>query len=212
MFFVSVQEPMEIYYHGLKYVVSANANNNHRQCRDLLIREIFDKITVDELTSQWTPEDYLAKKKELVTKLKEWDKKYIAHAKTVNPELNTIHTAAMAPLVAFMKSNKDFHNFNVLLQAEKSKGDVPLGERLPEFLFEALEKEFVKDFMEICRIISNYPHKKLLSDEGEKLMDPYDIKQMLDTLKVENWEKIKPFEFYFRPLKEALEKTVAIVI
>ncbi len=105
---------MEIFYHGVKYVVSANANNNHRQCRDLLVREIFDKISPQELNDAWNQEEYLGKKKELITKLKEWDKKYIAHAKTVNPELALIHASAMAPLVAFLKSNKDFYNFNVL--------------------------------------------------------------------------------------------------
>ena len=57
----------------------------------------------------------MTKKKELVAKLKEWDKKYIAHAKTINPELNAIHMAAMDPLVKFMKSNYDFYNINSML-------------------------------------------------------------------------------------------------
>lgn len=54
MFYVSVQEPMEISYHGIKYVISANANNNHRQCRDLLVGQIFDKISISALNDEWT--------------------------------------------------------------------------------------------------------------------------------------------------------------
>ena len=198
---------MEITYHGIKYVISANANNNHRQCRDLLVGQIFDKISISALNDEWTQDEYLGKKKELVAKLKDWDKKYIAHAKTVNPELALIHASAMAPLMAFLKSNKDFYNLNVMKEKQKNI-ELSAEEKLPDFRYDALEKEFVKDFTEICRIISLYPCKVLITDEGKFLEYPYDIKQMLDTLKVDNWRNIPPFRFYFEPLEKALNKTI----
>jgi len=60
-------------------MVSPGANNNHRKCRDLLILEIFDKIRDKHLNDDWTAEDLQSKRKELITKLKEWDKTYIQH-------------------------------------------------------------------------------------------------------------------------------------
>ena len=41
---------------------------------------------------------------------------------------------------------------------------------------------------------------------------PYDIKQMLDTLKVDNWRSIPPFRFYFKPLEDALKETVEVLL
>ena len=70
------------------------------------------KDTVDE----WTADDFASKKKELTNKLKDWDKKYVKHAKTVNPELSVIHNAAMEPLTKLMKSNSDFYHFNKMLE------------------------------------------------------------------------------------------------
>lgn len=76
-------------------------------------------------------------------------------------------------------------------------------EKAPDFRYEALEKEFVKDFTEICRIVTLYPNK-----EGKKLEISYDIKQMLDTLKVENWKNIPSFKFYFYPLELKLQELI----
>jgi hypothetical protein len=44
MFFANVTEPFEIEFHGVKYMVSPGANNNHRKCRDNLILDIFEKV------------------------------------------------------------------------------------------------------------------------------------------------------------------------
>ena len=79
MFFAMVNEPMEIFFHGEKYMVSPGANNNHRQCRDLLILDVFDKIRDKHLAEDWTMEELQTKRKELISKLKEWDKTYIQH-------------------------------------------------------------------------------------------------------------------------------------
>lgn len=202
MFFPVIStDVLDIFYHGVKYTVTAGANSNHRKCRDLLVRDIFEKLT-QEAISEWSADDFAAKKKELQTKLKEWDKTYIAHAKSFNPEINAIHISAMDPLIKLMKSNNDFYNLNVLLNNQK-KTDVPAEDKIPDFRHDALEKEFIKDMTEICRILTGYPNK-----EGKKLEISYDIKQMLDTLKVENWKNIPPFKFYFDPLEKKLQELI----
>lgn len=113
MFFKNLSEPMEIFFHGVKYTVTAGANHDHRNCRETLC-QIWQMSTKDTV-GDWTAEDFAARKKELTNKLKDWDKKYVKHAKTVNPELSLIHSAAMEPLTKLMKSNTDFYYFNELL-------------------------------------------------------------------------------------------------
>ena len=55
--------------------------------------------------------------------------------------------------------------------------ECPALDKIPDFRFEALEKEFIKDFMEICRILSFYPNREDKSKEGgRKLEQSYDIK------------------------------------
>jgi len=72
-------------------------------------------MTAKDTVADWTPEDFASKKKELTNKLKDWDKKYVKHAKTVNPEMSVIHSAAMEPLTKLMRSTTDFYYFNELL-------------------------------------------------------------------------------------------------
>jgi len=63
MFFANVTEPFEIEFHGVKYMVSPGANNNHRKCRDNLILDIFEKVRDKSLSDIWTPEELAAVKK-----------------------------------------------------------------------------------------------------------------------------------------------------
>lgn len=56
------------------FVISASVNKNHRECRETLILKIFDKIRGKSLEEDWSAEDYLSKKKEMVSALKEFDK------------------------------------------------------------------------------------------------------------------------------------------
>ena len=61
---------------------------------------------------------------------------------------------------------------------------------------------------EVCRILAEFPDPVT----NKKLEDPFDIKQQLETLKVANWENIPPFNFYFRPLQDALDKTIKTLL
>ena len=149
---------------------------------------------------EWTAEDFTSKRKEFVSKLKEWDKLYNLHQKSVNPDTQLIIDINMKPLNALMKSNKDYYLASKMLEAEKRRGEIPVEERIArEFRIEPLEREFVKDYSEICRVLSTVPGKikgDAKVDEANPnperylLTAPYDIQQMLDTLQEPNWENI----------------------
>lgn len=163
------------------------------------------------LQDVWTPEELASVKKTFIGKLKEWDKNYITHAKSFNPELAAIHDAAMKPLVNLMKSNYDFYCINEMIRKEKERGEVPVEDRIPEWRRAALERVFIDDYSEMCRILTHNDGSKLSKEPDaacKRLHYPYDIKQMLDTLKVENWRNIKPFKFYFQPLENALNLSI----
>ena len=131
-------------------------------------------------------DNYLQWRKELVTKLKDWEKKYHKHAKTVNPEMNAIHMGCMKPLCNLMDSNRDLYNFKELERKGK--------ESLPAFRAIALEEKYIEHFTKICEILSVYG----------RLKDYYDIRQMLTVLKTPNWKNIEPLRFYLQPMEDAL--------
>jgi hypothetical protein len=70
--------------------------------------------------------------------------------------------------------------------------------KVPDFRFEALEEQFVLKMTRICDIFRDYG----------KLEFPYNIRQMLTVLKIENWKEIHPFSFYLQPLENALGDVV----
>lgn len=76
----------------------------------------------------------MAWRKELVANLKKWDQSYCKHAKSFNPEMNAIHTAAMKPLVDLWAANLNLYNINNMIKA---------GVNVPPFRFNALEEQFV---------------------------------------------------------------------
>lgn len=43
---------------------------------------------------------------------------------------------------------------------------------------------------------------------GQLKDKPYDIRQMLWILKIENWREIEPFHYYLMPLKLALDSVI----
>ena len=64
-----------------------------------------------DTVAELDPDTYATWRKELVNILKDWEKKYHKHAKTVNPEMNAIHMSCMRPLCNLMDSNFNFYNF-----------------------------------------------------------------------------------------------------
>ena len=61
---------------------------------------------------------------------------------------------------------------------------------IPRFRVEALEDNFCMYMMELLRILT----------EHGKLKQVYNIKRMLNLLKLKGWESIHPMTFFLRPL------------
>ena len=91
----------------------------------------------------------------------------------------------MQPLIELINANLNFHRLENMI---KAKMDVP------KFRFKALEDQFVFYMTGICNVCKDFG----------TLKDHYDIKQMMNTLKIENWESIVPFAFYLHPLQKAI--------
>lgn len=94
MFFESLKD--DLVWQCMEYktgtttvAITASLNKDHRDCRDCMIVQIFDKIKGKALEEEWLQDDYLGKKKELVAALKNFDNKlYPNHIKKTWPELN----------------------------------------------------------------------------------------------------------------------------
>lgn len=88
--------------------------------------------------------------------MKEWDKRYMKHAKSTNVELSAITREVAVPLTNLFESNYHFHNINEMVRK---------GIFVPDFRYKALEEKFV---MHSKRLL------ELFRDFGE-LKDPFDI-------------------------------------
>lgn len=172
---------------GKQYMFGNAAINDHFKCKELIV-SIWEHLK-DDFFKDLDKDKFTGWRKELLNKLKDWDKAYLKHMKSTNPELKDIHTTAMLPLVNLMESNFNFYNF--LRMKRSSHPD------LPEFRHKALEERYIEHFTKICDILAAFP-----SLDEKKLEDPYDIAQMLDVLKTQNWLLIPALCFYMKPLQD----------
>jgi len=69
-------------------------------------------------------------------------------------------------------------------------------QKVPDFRYKALEYEFCKFMTGVCVILKEFG----------TLDQSYDIKQMLETLKTDEWEDIIPYAYYLHPLKKLAAK------
>ena len=157
MFFKRVEE-LDI--DGKRYFVSNAALFDHFKCKEVIIG-LWEHIKNDS-TSSLDKSSFGSWRKELVSKLKEWDKHYVKHMRNTNPELSLIHTQALKPLVDLMESNFNYYNFLILKENNPD---------LPDFRYRALEEKFVEHFTKVCDILAAFPSR----DDNLKLDQPYDI-------------------------------------
>ena len=94
-----------------------------------------------------THETYTSWKKDLVKKMKEFDKLYTKHTKAIYPEISGIQAKAMLPLTLLIESNLAFHRLELQILAK---------EEIPVFRFKALEFEFSKFFTGVCEIFKEF--------------------------------------------------------
>lgn len=115
---------------------------------------------------------------------------YVKHEKTTNKELGAIIAEAFTPLTELWEANNNFYNINKMVHE---------GIQVPEFRLKALEDQFILKMTRVCDILATY---------GQLKEKPYDIRQMLHVLKIDNWKNIKPFHYYLQPLEDALNAVI----
>lgn len=180
---------------GNTYEVPTSVNFDHFDCKEKfynIIQHIEmgmddDYIQVDTLAS-W--------KKDLVNKLKDFEKKYVKHAKTTNPILAKIHLEAMQPVVDLYNACVNLDNFHKLSRTRS----------FPEFRKKALTEKFVHHLTFVCQILRVYanPEKKTLDQEC-------DIAHILELLELEGWEENQNLRYYFTPLQNAYRELVKVL-
>jgi uncharacterized short protein YbdD (DUF466 family) len=168
---------------GVKYEIPNQIRVDTWNAKLLVVNELFELFkAVDDMEK----DDFQATKKNLIGKLKEFDKTYIKHMKKTHPEVQEIITNAITPLLNLLESNYNFHKLEELI---KTKEDIP------SFRYNALEDKFCEHMEIICKVLENHG----------KLQDIYDIKRMLNLLKLDNWEDNVPMAFYLNPLKNSIK-------
>jgi hypothetical protein len=133
-------------------------------------------------------ENYTSWKKDLLKLCKTWDSAYMKHikAKIYDEMNNNIHMPAMKPLTNLVTANGNLWRLQQMMKKDPKE--------IPQFRLIALEEEFSKFMTGVCDIFRDYGQLNI----------HYDIRQMLKTLKIENWDKIVPFKQYLDPLDKAL--------
>lgn len=153
-------------------------------------------------SDEWNSDTFASWKKDLISKLKEFDKKYVKHAKQTNPGLADIHKKAMFPIVELTNSGYNLKNFRKLDQ----------GGKMPDFRKKALTEKFINDLTAICTTLTLYaPIDPKTAKPGNTLDDPFDIKHIIDMLEIEKWEECPPIAFYFTPLQAAFDKLIEVL-
>ena len=185
---------------GVTYEVTNSANQDHFDCKEKFLNIIFHiEQQFDELDADTFP----SWKKELINKLKEFEKRYVKHARTTNPALAKIHTEAMQPVVDLYTACVNLDNFHRLRVK---------GREFPEFRKKALTEKFVHHLKIVCDILKVYPdpNQKPPGEEspGKTLDQEYDIAHIVELLELENWENIPPFAFYLEPMRHAYKELV----
>ena len=168
---------------GVKYEIPNHIRVDTWNSKCLIVNDVFEAFKSLE---DMEKEDYVETKKRLVGKLKEFDKQYVKHSKKTHPEVQDIITNAITPLLDGLESNYNFHKLEELIKT---------GEDIPKFRYSALEDRFCEHMEVLC---------KTLSDHG-KLQDIYDIKRMLNLLKLDDWENNVPMAHYLTPLKNSIK-------
>lgn len=154
---------------------------NHKENLYFLIEDL--KVYHD--SGMMNHETFANMKKEVMKKMKQFDKNYTKHKSKTYKELNEIIQRAFQPLVNVLNANLEFHKLEQLMLKDSE---------IPMFRHKALEHEFCQHMEKMLTI---------LTDHG-KLRDEFNIQRMLDLLKVDEWEMSIPMDFYLTPLKESI--------
>jgi len=96
------------------------------------------------------PENLAAMKKEVIKKMKQFDKNYTKHKTKTYKELNDIIVRAFQPLVNVLNANLEFHKLEQLMLKDPE---------IPMFRHKALEHEFCQHMEKMLTILKENGHK-----------------------------------------------------
>ena len=96
---------------GIEYEVTNSCNQDHFACKEKFLDIVLHIATVYDDDEGLNPDNLGSWKKELISKLKDFEKKYQKHAKQTNPLLADIHKKAMQPVTDLTESAVNLDNF-----------------------------------------------------------------------------------------------------
>ena len=182
----------EIDIDGIRYEVSNAVNQDHFDCKEKFMN-IITHLDVGYESDFLAPDTLASWKKELISKLKDFEKKYVKHCKTTNPVLAAIHTKSMQPVCDLMEASVNLQNFKVL---DRTK-------QFPDFRKKALTEKFIEHLTKVCDILKGFPNK-----DTKTLDQHYDIRHILEILDIPKWREIPPFAFYLQPMQDFFDDLV----
>ena len=103
MVFKRLQEDF-IVIDGISYEVTNSANQDHFDCKEKFMN-IFQHLEQYYDGEELSADNLASFKKELISKLKDYERKYVKHVKTTNGLLAGIHSKAMQPVVDLMEAS-----------------------------------------------------------------------------------------------------------
>ena len=103
MVFKRLQEDF-IVIDGVSYEVTNSANQDHFACKETFM-SVFQHLEQYYDGEELSPDNLAAFKKEVIGKLKDFERKYVKHVKTTNGLLAGIHSKSMQPVVDLMEAS-----------------------------------------------------------------------------------------------------------
>lgn len=172
--------------------ISNFANVDHFNCKTKIC-EIwslgFDPDKIEDLNA----DNWVQWKKESVKMLKEFEKMYQKHEKVTNKELGAYIASSFVPLTDAWDANWNYYNILKMIND---------GVNVPDFRFKAIEDKYIEKMTRLCNLLTTY------GEEEQRLRQPWDIRQQLWVLKIDNWKNIKPFAYYLETLNDNLSKVI----
>lgn len=174
---------------GISYEVTNSSNQDHFDCKDKFLN-IIRHLEMGYDDDYLTAETLSSFKKEMISKLKDFEKKYVKHvkAKSTNEALADIHKKAMQPTIDLTEANYNLYHFRKLSETRE----------FPEFRKKALVEKYIDHMTKVCCILKAFPNK-----DTKTLDQEYDIRHIIEILDLPGWKDCPPFAFYLNPMQDA---------
>ena len=180
---------------GVRFEVVNAVNQDHFACKENfmnIIAHIVEGFDADS-PECISPDNLAGWKKELISRLKDFEKKYVKHAKSTNPILGKIQNDSMQPVTDLCEAGVNLYNFNKLNPVKN----------YPEFRKKAIYDKFIEHMTKVCDILRGFSHK-----DGPTLDQEYDIRHIIEMLEIPGWPECPPLAYYLNPLKAAFDDLI----